>query len=138
MLSDYIPVYYPALNAWSIPNYELENYQDYVAKPQKLSLSYGHVVKGIPLFHLGTWGAFGVDITETIRKIAKNPNRVAKMYRSKKVAADVAAFFKLLRKRYPRIVSAKPFNRRRSTAAGKLLNVPARYIVSVAEEEGAK
>lgn len=38
MLSDYIPVYFPATNEWSIPARELEKYHDYDTEPQEIEL----------------------------------------------------------------------------------------------------
>lgn len=56
MLSDYIPVYFPSTNEWSIPSRELEKYHDYDTEPQEIELYEGAVIKGIPLVHFGTWG----------------------------------------------------------------------------------
>lgn len=136
MLSDYIPVYWPGTNTWSIPHYELKKYKDYVAKPQAIVLFEGHVVKGVPLLHFGTWGAFGADITGTIQAIAQDPDGACeKLYRSKKVAADTAEFFRKLAKRYPGLVSVRRFAGGRTRGSMKL-NVPARCVVKVARRGG--
>lgn len=111
MLSDYIPVYWPDTNQWSFPSAELEKYEDYVPEPQDIVLFRGHVVRGIPLVHFGTWGAVGVDVTGLLRKLVKEPSATcAACYRSKKTGAEVSAFFVELRKRYPKIedVDAMP------------------------------
>ena len=133
MLSDYIPVYWPESNTWSIPTIELKEYEDYVAKPQNLVLFHeGNVVRGIPLLHFGTWGIVGVDVTATIRHIAKSPKEAcAKAFRSGKVAAETAAFFEALKNRYPKIVSVREFRKPRSRKA-KYLGVPARCVVKFA------
>lgn len=137
MLSDYIPVYWPETNRWSVPTYEIEKYIDYCPTPQKMTLHRGHVVEGIPLLHFGTWGIFGVNVTGTIRKIAKNPKTTAKMYKSKEVAADVAAFFTELRRRYPKIVSVEHFGWGRRPESSEL-NVPVKCIVSYVKPGGKK
>ena len=136
-MGDYIPVYYPELNAWSFPSWELVKYRDYVPRPQKLGLYNGSVVRGIPLLHFGTWGVMGVDVTKTIRKFAENPKkRAGKGYKNKRVAAAVAKFFSELRKRYPKIVSVKPFKGGCSERS-KALRVPAACIVKYVQEGGA-
>jgi len=135
MLSDYIPVYWPESNTWSIPSCEIEKYEDYVAKPQDLVLYEGHVVRGIPLLHFGTWGLFCVNVTKTVRKIVRSPNRAcAKAFRSKKVAAKTAAFFAELKRNYPEIASVKPFRGGRKPES-KYLDVPASAIVKFASED---
>lgn len=132
MLSDYIPVYWPKTNTWSIPNFELEKYEDYIPKPQNITLYKGHVVKGIPLLHFGTWGLINFDVTKTIHMFARSPKEIiAKAYRSKKVAADVAAFFSALVKRYPKIRHVRRFKGGR-TRASKHLRVPADCIIKYA------
>lgn len=135
MLSDYIPVYWPKSNSWSIPTCELEKYEDYVAEPQDITLYKGHVVRGIPLLHFGTWGIMmGVDVTKTIQEFAKSPKEFsAKSYRSKKVAADTAAFFSALAKRYPRILRVRRFRGGR-TQASRRLRVPAGCVVTYVPE----
>ena len=82
MLLDYIPVYYPETNQWSIPNREIEKYEDYIASPQEMTLFEGAVIRGIPLIHFGTWGALGVNITEVVRGLAKDPVGFAKNHTS--------------------------------------------------------
>lgn len=130
MLSDYIPVYWPKSNSWSIPICELEKYEDYVPKPQDIALHEGHVVRGIPLLHFGTWGTMGVDVTKLIQEFAKSPKETgAKAYRSKKVAADVAAFFSALAERYPKLLYVRRFRGGR-TRASRRLRVPADCIVA--------
>lgn len=132
MLSDYIPVYWPKTNTWSIPICELEKYEDYIPKPQNITLYNGHVMRGIPLLHFGTWGIMGVDVTKTIQAFTKSPKKTsAKSYKSKKVAADVAVFFSALAKRYPRILHVRRFKGGR-TQASKHLRVPASCIVKYA------
>lgn len=136
MLGDYIPVYYPGLNAWSFPSWEVVGYRDYVPEPQELELHNGSVVRGIPLLHFGTWGAVGVDVTEMVRKFAKSPRKQAgKCYKDEKVAADVAKFFSELRKRYPKIVSARRF-RGGCSERSKTLRVPAACIVKYVPPKG--
>lgn len=134
MLSDYIPVYWPKTNSWSIPTCELEKYEDYVPEPQDIALYEGHVVRGIPLLHFGTWGIMGVDVTTTIQGFAKSPKETsAKAYKSKKVAADTAAFFSALAKRYPKILRVRHFRGGR-TKASRRLRVPADCIVTYVPE----
>lgn len=135
MLSDYIPVYWPKTNTWSIPNYELEKYEDYVPEPQDITLYKGHVVRGIPLLHFGTWGIVGVDVTETIRAFAKSPETTsAESFSDKKVAADTAAFFSALASRYPEILRVECFKSGR-TRASKDLRVPEDCIVSLFKDK---
>lgn len=114
MLSDYIVVYFPESNTWSIPEHELEDYQDYVAEPQVITLYGGYKIKGIPLVHFGTWGLFGVTkdrLATLIRDLMENPERTCpERWKSKKVAAKTAAFFTELKRRYPRITEAKQFD----------------------------
>lgn len=124
MLSDYIPVYFPGHNKWSIPTNEVEKYEDYIPEPQELGLYEGAVIKGIPLIHFGTWGAFGVNITEVIRSLAKDPEGYArKSYKDKGTAADVAKFFKALVEKYPGLVEVEGYR-------DDDLSVPADCIVS--------
>lgn len=137
MLGDYIPVYYPGLNAWSFPSWEVVKYEDYVPEPRELELYNGSVVRGIPLLHFGTWGVMGVDVTKLIQKLAKNPKLAEGYYKSRKTAADVAKFFSELRKRYPKIVSVRRFGGGCSKRA-KALRVPAACIVKYVQEGGAK
>lgn len=130
MLSDYIPVYWPKTNTWSIPNLELEKYEDYAPEPQDIVLHKGHVVRGIPLLHFGTWGIMAADVGKTIQMLVEAPEETAaKAYRSKKVAADTAAFFSALAKRYPKIRRVRRFTGGR-TMASKYLRVPADCIVT--------
>lgn len=64
--------------------------------------------------HFGTWGAFGVNITELLREFAANPREACpKKYKSRKVAEDVAAFFEALVGKYPAIKEIKAFSRNR-------------------------
>lgn len=110
MLLDYIPVYYPETNQWSIPGREIETYHDYDPEPQEMTLYKGAVIRGIPLVHFGTWGIFGVNVTECLRDFATNPDETAKRsYKSKKTAAEVSAFFRELVNRYPEIVHVQAF-----------------------------
>ena len=128
MLLDYIPVYYPETNQWSIPNREIEKYEDYIASPQEMTLFEGAVIRGTPLIHFGTWGALGVNITEVVRGLAKDPVGFAKKsYKHKKTAADVAAFFKTLVGKYPNLVEVTEY--RESRESGDLC-VPAGCVVS--------
>lgn len=138
MLSDYIPVYWPGTNTWSFPSCELEKYEDYVAEPQDIVLFQGHVVRGIPLVHFGTWGAMFADVGATLKAIVDDPDGAcAQMYSSKKVAAETAEFFKELKRRYPEIASMAPFDVRRRRGASKALKVPAQCVVKyVPEEDG--
>lgn len=139
MLSDYIPVYYPSSNSWSIPAYELMKYEDYVTTPQTIKLWGGHRIKGIPLLHFGTWGLFGVDVTKTIRAFAKDPEKkCAKSYKSKKVAADTAKFFVELKLKYPDIINVKPFDWPKAQDAPQRLRVPADCIVKEAVKPGKR
>ena len=133
MLSDYIPVYWPKTNSWSIPNLELEKYEDYVPEPQAIVLFKGHVVRGIPLLHFGTWGIMGVNVTKLIRGFAGDPEGHGKLYDSKKAGADAAAFFSALAKRYPKILHVRHFKGGR-TPASRRLCVPADCIVKYVPE----
>jgi len=133
MLSDYIPVYWPKSNSWSIPNFELEKYEDYVPKPQDLTLYKGHVVRGIPLLHFGTWGIMGVNVTKLIQGFAGDPKGHEKLYDDKKAGADAAAFFSALAKRYPKILRVRHFKGGR-TKASRRLRVPADCIVTYVPE----
>lgn len=133
MLSDFIPIYWPKSNTWSIPACEVEEYEDRVAKPQNLVLYEGHVVKGIPLMHLSVWGYFNVDVTSTVRNIAKNPKRAcARMFPED--AAEMAAFYGELKRRYPKIVSVRQFRKGR-TPASRYLDVPMAAIVKFTAED---
>lgn len=129
MLSDYIPVYWPKTNTWSIPNYELRKFRDNVPKPQDIKLYKGHVVRGIPLLHFGTWGIMGVNVTKLVQGFAKDPEGHGKLYDDKDAGAAAAAFFSALAKRYPRILHARQFRGGR-TRASKDLHVPADCIVT--------
>lgn len=134
MLSDYIPVYWPKTNTWSIPNLELEKYEDYVPEPQDITLYKGHVVRGIPLLHFGTWGIMGVDVTALIRGFAGDPKGHEKYYDDKKAGADAAAFFSALAERYPEILRVESFEGG-GTPASKHLRVPEDCIVKYVPEE---
>jgi len=110
MLIDYIPVYFPETNQWSIPGCQIEKCRDYDPEPQDMPLHGGAVIRGIPLFHLGTWGIFGVSVAECLRDLAADPDEAAKrLYRSVRTAAKVSAFFRKLVDRYPDIAQASAF-----------------------------
>ena len=134
MLSDYIPVYWPCVNAWSIPNYELMGFRDFVPEPQDITLWEDHVVRGIPLLHFGTWGIMGVNVTEMIRGFVKDPESIAKDAPDRKYATKTAAFFKELKRRYPKIVSVRMF-KGGTRRASKCLDVPMQCIVHVNEKD---
>ena len=105
MLSDYIPVYIPTEDVFSIPTWEITEYTDYIPEPQTMTLHNGAKIRGIPLVHFGTWGLMGVkNLGELLRKLAKYPKRTCKRcYRSQRVRDRVAQFFTELKKKYPGI-----------------------------------
>ena len=126
MMSDYIPVYFPGENVFSIPTWEITEYKDYVPEPQVMTLYNGVKIRGIPLVHFGTWGLVGVNLGELLRKFARYPKRTCKRcYRGHKIRARVAQFFAELKKKYPEIRDMTRFE----PAAGDDLRVPAACVV---------
>lgn len=129
MLSDYIPVYFPESNEYSIPAWEITEYKDYIPEPQIMTLHNGVKIRGIPLVHFGTWGLVGLSwagLGELLRKLAKYPKRTCKgCYRSRKTQDRVAQFFTELKKKYPGIRDMTRFE----PAAGDDLHVPKACIV---------
>lgn len=114
MLSDYIAVYIPKGNCFTVPHYELGDIKEFQPEPQVITLRNGVQFEGIPLMHFGTWGLLQlamakIKLGEYLKGFVEDPESIRECYRGPKIGEKAVKFFTELKKKYPEMVKMEEY-----------------------------